>query len=309
MWELRHQYLVAQMLASLHEAGIQPVIIKGTALAYSLYPNPVLRTRGDTDLIIPSILRNRTDEALRCLGWQRSLGVSGDHASSQASYTHENTQGAAHALDLHWKISNSSVLSRLFTYEELRQSSQALPSLSPYALGPSPVLSMLIACMHRAIHRTNPYYVDGRPRNTDDRLVWIADIHFLAQKFSPEDWRDFIDLAKDKGLRACAADGMAKAHQCFGSPTAIVAEQLLALPLPREPASSYLAAGKLKQQWLDFLAVGSLSARLQLLREVMFPSAEYMRARFGFASGSLPWLYVRRAVRGATKSIRAAISR
>src|SRR4051794_36157600 len=52
VWEMRHQQLLAKTLAALHRAGIDPVLIKGTALAYSLYPNPVLRSRGDTDLII-----------------------------------------------------------------------------------------------------------------------------------------------------------------------------------------------------------------------------------------------------------------
>ena len=36
-------------------AGVEPVLIKGTALAYSLYPDAGLRTRADTDLIIPAV--------------------------------------------------------------------------------------------------------------------------------------------------------------------------------------------------------------------------------------------------------------
>src|SRR5437867_349211 len=52
MWELRHQQVLARMLAALAAIDVQPVLFKGTALAYSLYSNPVLRARGDTDLIV-----------------------------------------------------------------------------------------------------------------------------------------------------------------------------------------------------------------------------------------------------------------
>jgi hypothetical protein len=309
MWELGHQHLLVQLLARFHEGGVQPVIFKGTALAYSLYPNPVLRTRGDTDLIIPARAKDFADEALRDLGWKKGLGVGGEHASYQCSYTRHGSDGATHALDLHWKINNSQVLARLFTYEELLQTAQPLPALGPHAKAASPVLAMLIACMHRATHRTNPYYVDGKAHSTDDRRVWLADIHLLSQKFGAADWREFLELARVKGLRACAAEGLLNAHRCFGGPTAPIVAQLLSPPLPREAAAAYLAAGKTKQQWLDFQALESLADRTRLLAEVAFPSADYMRARFGASSGSLSLLYMRRALGGATKFIRNAMAR
>src|SRR5689334_7262828 len=64
MWELRHQQVLARTLAALARIDVWPVLIKGTALAYSLYANPVLRARGDTDLIIAPASREKVEAVL-----------------------------------------------------------------------------------------------------------------------------------------------------------------------------------------------------------------------------------------------------
>ena len=170
MWELRHQQILAQTLGRLHGIGIQPVLIKGTALAYSLYPDPALRTRGDTDLIIPMDAKEQVHEALVSIGFERSVSVSGEFVSYQASYS-QSSDGNIHTLDLHWKINNSELLSRLFTYEELRRDAVPLPALCSHALGASRTHALLLACMHRSTHKQIPYYVIGMPHHTADRLI------------------------------------------------------------------------------------------------------------------------------------------
>ncbi|MES1265472.1 MAG: nucleotidyltransferase family protein, partial [Variovorax sp.] len=104
MWELRHQQVLTQTLSALNDHGIQPVLIKGTSLAYSLYADPALRTRGDTDLIIPIVAKQRVQEVLLRQGYQRHPSVSGEFISYQASYTLATIDGHFHTLDVHWKI-------------------------------------------------------------------------------------------------------------------------------------------------------------------------------------------------------------
>src|SRR5438093_948502 len=43
---------VREAMSALKQGGAVALIAKGTALAYSLYPSPDLRPRGDTDLLI-----------------------------------------------------------------------------------------------------------------------------------------------------------------------------------------------------------------------------------------------------------------
>jgi hypothetical protein len=302
MWELRHQQLLIDTLGALHGVGIEPVLMKGSALAYSLYPNPVLRTRGDTDLIISNADKQRVHETLVGLGYVPNLAVSGDFVSYQASYT-QVIEGASHTLDLHWKINNSQLLSKLFTYAELRNTAAPLPRLSPHALGASPVAALLLACMHRSTHKHNPYYVNGTAMYEGNRLIWLYDIHLLAGYLNEPQWQQFCDLAQYKQLRAVCLDGMRRASACFHTafPDHVIAA--LARPGPREAPDRYLEGGKLRQQLMDFHALGGGLRQVQFLRELFFPAPAYMRAKYAHSRFSwLPWLYGKRAAGGIAKA-------
>ncbi len=196
VWELGHRRALLDALSALAAAGVEPVLFKGTALAYSLYPNPVLRTRGDTDLIVPQHERERVTAVLQSRGFSPVDAT----ASYQTCFAHRGPDGAQE-IDVHWKINNSEVLSRLFTYQELRAEAVSLPGLAPDALAASPVHALLLACMHRGAHRHNPYYVSGEPQTGGDLLIWLYDLHLLAESFGERDWRSFIARAE---RRVCA---------------------------------------------------------------------------------------------------------
>jgi hypothetical protein len=303
-WELRHRQLLMRTLAALADIGIQPVLFKGTALAYSLYASPVLRARGDTDLIVPPDSLTSTDAALSRLGFDRDLAVAGEFVSYQANYSWQADGREPHTLDLHWRINNSEVLANLFSYEELRASAQALPKLSSQANGAGPVHALLLACMHRATHKQNPMYVDGVAHYGGDRLIWLYDIHLLAGAFSSLDWDEFVRLADGKGLRAVCLEGMERARACFGTQ---YPENVLAA-LGRagrvEAPAVYLESGKSRQQWLDFCAIPGAGSKLRFLRELGFPSAAYMSRKYPDARPAwLPWLYLRRALGGVLKKV------
>ncbi len=78
MWEAHHRQILARALAALAGRGLEPVLLKGTALAYACYPDPALRTRSDTDLLIPIEARGAADAVLRELGFERGIEISGD---------------------------------------------------------------------------------------------------------------------------------------------------------------------------------------------------------------------------------------
>ena len=67
---------------------------------------------------------------------------------------------------------------------ELLARALPLPALGPHARGPGDVDALLIACMHRATHRHNPYTVNGEDHHDPDRLIWLTDIDLLARRLS-----------------------------------------------------------------------------------------------------------------------------
>ena len=296
MWELRHQALLKQVLELLAGMDIQPVLFKGTALAYSLYPGPALRSRGDTDLIVPLVDRVRVAEALEGLGCMRDAGVSGDFISYQASFTLTEVSGSNHSLDLHWRINNSQLLARLFTYEALRSRAQALPELSPHAFAASSVDALLLACMHRCGHKQSPYYVEDVAHYSGDRLIWLYDIHLLAQKLTQDEWHEFMGLATRKGLRAVCLEGLSLAQTCFSTPIASEVIEGLARPGQPEPIAQYMEGSSVRRLWLDVCAIDGWRGKLGFLTEHLFPPASYMHQKYRDAGSTwLPWLYLRRA--------------
>ncbi len=287
---------VAEVLGALAGAGIEGVLIKGTALAYSLYPDPGLRTRADTDLLVPVRQRRRALDVLTGLGFSRVLEL-GELTSYQACLTREGVGG--HSIDLHWQISNSELLARLFSYQELRAGAASLPRLAPQALGISPVHALLIAAMHRAKHEQAPYFCDGQAHHSGDRLIWLYDIHLLAMALTAAQWDGFSTLAARKGLRAICLDGIEQARRCFATPVPAQVLAALADPGPLEPAAAYLRARHLRRRWLDLLAYDGWLRKFRFARDLAFPPAVYMRERFPHARPDwLPWLYLRRALGG-----------
>ena len=304
MWELRHQDFLKQILSELALNGIQPVLFKGTALAYSFYPSGTLRSRGDTDLIIPPNALAQFTAILAALGFNRVAGMVGELVTYQANFDRQEPGSGEHSLDVHWRINNSELLSRLFTYQELHQRAQPLPGLSSDAIAAGLVDALLIACMHRATHKQNPYYVDGVAYYGGDRLIWLYDIHLLLGKMSLSQLDEFVARATEKGLRSVCLEGIERASGCFH--TQVKDEIMLALNHsgPQEPVARYLNGSHLLRTWMDFKALGNVYKQLQFLKETVFPPESYMRSKNPDASfSSLPWLYLHRAVGGIRKRL------
>jgi hypothetical protein len=304
MWEQGHLQVLKQVFAAFAEHSVRPIVIKGTALAYTNYDDPALRTRGDTDLLIPTNARATTDELLRGLGFEQDAAVSGQFVSYQSTYMRRAGTGMSHLLDLHWRINNSEVLSSLFTYDELWSQAIELPELGPNAYGPSPIHSTLIACMHRATHRMHPYYVDGVAHHDADRIIWLSDIHLITSRFSAREWKALFDLADEKGLRGIVIESLLLVAQLWRRPLPPNVRRELTADKPIGVASIYLSSGRLRQHWMDFRALGAISSQVKFLRELFFPAPEYMRAKFQSASIPLSLLYVRRAIQGVAKRLR-----
>jgi hypothetical protein len=304
VWEEKNRGVLAEALAALSAAGVQPLLLKGTCLAQTHYPDAISRPRADTDILVAPGYGDKAAQALELAGFSRDVAISGQFVSYQASFS-RFVDGAEHVIDLHWRINNSAVLAALFTHADLLGRAVPLPALGPHARGTGPVDALLIACMHRATHRCNPYYVFDVAHYEADRLIWLYDIRLLSQSFDPDSWSTFVGSARDRQLRAICAEALETTVASLG--TCVPAEILNALRQGTrdELPARYLVAGRIRQHWLDLLALGTFGNRMAFMRETLFPPQSFMQARHGASGrGSLPWHYLRRAIRGAMKAAR-----
>lgn len=302
MHELALQAELVRVFARLDAAGVRPLVLKGTALAYGIYPRPALRMRGDTDLLVPHEKADDTASALADLGYERGGLPHPEVVSSQATWSRTDALGATHHLDVHWRASNRQVLAREFSYEELAARACSVPGLGPHARMPSPVDALLYACAHRAGHVNTPYYSGDDTFVGGDRLIWLYDVHLLATRMTASEFAEFVGRADTKRLRAICLDALAGTMRCFATPIPATVLGALGAPGPQEPSARHLQGRRLNQMTGDFLALDNWPLRFRWFRELGFPPAEYMRQKYPDAKLRwLPALYLRRALGGLRK--------
>ena len=88
-------YEMGQLLTQFQDAGIEPLLLKGTALIVKYYDNFGLRPMDDFDVLVPRCQVNQAIEVLTKAGWE--AGFRAPHAQSFR-------KGEELECDLHWNI-------------------------------------------------------------------------------------------------------------------------------------------------------------------------------------------------------------
>jgi hypothetical protein len=282
------------VIDALAQAGVQPILIKGTPLAYGWYTSPASRPRDDTDVLIPSAGVAIARDVLAALEYTATVHCS--DLFSQFEVQKADRFGLTHAFDVHWRISTQPVFAELLTHEELLPRTVPIPALGASAIAPCAIDALLLACVHPVMHH-----------RSSERVLWIYDIHLLASALSVADFDRFARLVQQKKVAAICAHRLRLSQAMFG--TLVPADVVAALSLAQsEPSAEYLASDR---RWHHELvssvrALQSLGERMRLLRSVLFPSPAYMLGAYGLRDKPLrPWilpaLYMHRALRGVWK--------
>lgn len=298
---IRKQELV-RVLEALAQSGVEALLLKGAALAYSIYPLPVLRPRADTDLLIPTAGVAVAARVLAGLGYEKPNAVSGALVQYQCGYVMRDRFGIDHVLDVHWRVSNTQMFSRTLDYEELNSRSVPVAALGAYARGLGPADALLLACMHRAHHLHTPYYVEGVDPVGGDRLIWLYDFHLLVDSMSYRELEEFAQLAGEKGMRDICDDGLLKARRCFGTRIPAQVRLMLAGAGAMERSAAHLRTGSLGYFLTELRSLPRWRDRIAYLGEHLFPPSDYMLEKYALRSRAwLPVLYLQRGVLGTWK--------
>ena len=278
------------LLEALAARGVDVLITKGTALAYSLYASPDLRPRADTDLLIEAAQLGAAGDVFRELGYAESIN-SGD--MQQTIFRRVDAAGADHVYDLHWALSNTPLFADVLGIDEIRARSVPLPRIGEEARTLCDIDALLYACVHRVAHHFG-----------HDRLIWLADIHFLRERMSDDEHGRFWALAAEREVVGVCIEAVERARELFGGGERGSARQFLdtATRARAERPRSYLDGDQRRFSVLrsELGALRGWRARAWRLRRLAFPPASYMRSRFG-ARAPLPWLYAWRALRGVAR--------
>jgi hypothetical protein len=286
--DIFRQRNLQEVLQRLASQNIFPLLLKGTPLSYLYYPDSSLRPRCDTDLLIKKADLQKVDAVLSECAYVRNNSVSGDLIRHQFLYSKSGSEAAGCDLDVHWKISNPALFADIFSFDELKSDSIRIPALSQYARTLSRINSLLIACLHRVAHHNN-----------SERLIWLYDIHLLAKDLNENEFKEFCERATQKKVMTICWNGLLAARSWFNT------------NFPQhqsnfdfaEPTAQYLRSGL---RGIDLLSINlkqlSTWNKIQLLKENLFPPANYMLQRYRVSKRVLlPALYLHRSMSGAWK--------
>lgn len=297
MWELRNRQLVRELLAALAHAGIPALVYKGTALAYSLYANPVWRMRSDSDVLISEENLGAACKVLQRLGY-RQYSASEEMIFYKLYFEQSMPEGGIHNIDLHWRLNNSVVLSGLFSFAELHQRAVPVPALGSAARAPNDVDALLIACMHRGVHQQAVYTVGELHHYTGDRYIWLKDVDLLLRRLTPQQWQAFHAAAQVRGLVQICHESVGLCRQLFATPLPETWEHDLSAQ-DAGAADQYLFATPLGRAARDLGACRRSGDKLRFIANHLLPPIAYMRNKYAGARLQwLPWLYLRRIVTG-----------
>jgi hypothetical protein len=165
----------------LNKEGMAPLVLKGTALAETVYSNPVLRHCHDIDLLLPQGEISRASGLLRRLGFHLS-GPAPEARPRSIKMVHESEL----PLELH------STLFEVPYYESPLPPILSRTHSSTIADVPARILAPPDALLHVCGHAS---YSAKRPS-----LRWVSDAWFILMRHSDLDWDLFLDRIRESRL-------------------------------------------------------------------------------------------------------------
>jgi len=295
--EMRRQLALAavregelrRLLRAFGDAGADVLLIKGAHLAYSVYADPALRPRNDTDILVRPGHEHAARRALETLGYERQPAITGAAVQGQTIFERPDVPGTV--LDVHWRLAAPIVAADLFDFSELWRRADRIPRLGPAARAPHRLDAIAIAAVHLVAHHPNEL-----------GLLWLHDLHLLVRTLHTADVDAMLSETRSRRISTILASALRRAEARFPSPqgTAILdaieeddSEPSAALLDPRTPSETAL---------MDLRALRGWRVRASYLAGHLFPPSDYMRRRYAPNSRApLSWVYATRIFSGARK--------
>lgn len=308
---------LAQLTAALDEAGVRYAVLKGPALAATVYDPPWLRPYGDIDLLLQVPSWPRVRALLQQLGYAVS---DADTLAAAQRYPGDGLNSIACTLP-HAQV----LLEVHFDLLQLGWSSPAMSGLwsrlrsAPLGNGRAiavlaPEEQVLQACVHLFYHG---FY----------RLIWFMDLQHLLQAYGNMlDWTRIVRLAHREGVVLPVSYALRYLRELLGVGAPAWVEAALAprglerwlfervWPRPRilrferyePPARLFTHSPVLRGLALHLLVLGARRHKLWRLVRYAIPSRAWMAAYHNvpLEDRRLAWLYLQRIARVLHNGVR-----
>jgi len=285
---------IERVMAALTQANVDFIWMKGAALAYTVYPNPICRGRGDLDLWIQVEQLAQATAVLQGLGYR--LSSQEDRPDALALLIGGEQKMVSHGLgldliELQWPAIRGEWVRYTTCVDHAgiwqRRSPVALDGQDFCMMAPEDALIHL--CLHQAI---NHQFSTPWLRN-------LLDVHLLLATF-PLDWTQVAARATTWRLATVVWTVLSLAQRLFDTAVPDAFLQSLAPPRWRrwlidrlrldEALFAMRPGGYGYRRFLVQMAlVDRARDAVELLWRGLFPETAWLQARYGVAPGASVW--------------------
>jgi hypothetical protein len=208
------QRQLAGVVAALRSAGIEPLLLKGYALADLVYPDPLVRPSADLDVLVRPDQVGPACQALARLGCTLPDAATVDVQLATAydlPVILPAMAGQSTLLELHWRLAPRSLFAVDLDLWRARAERFQVAGQPALRFSPEDML------LHLALHMRKHRYVG---------LRWLCDVAELLRCFGgvverrPLDWEYVIGAARSAGLTVLLYTSLALAGRLLEAPVA-----------------------------------------------------------------------------------------
>jgi len=169
-----------EVLMLLEKERFAPIVLKGIALAETVYGNPVLRHCHDIDILLTD------DELSRAAGFLPSLGFRTSSAADSQSRHLRMVQESGLPLEFHSRLFEVPYYQTPVSEIRARSRSQAIAGVTAHVLAPAE--NLLHVCGHASYSKSR------------QSLRWVTDAWFIVNRHPDLDWDLLLDCARRSHL-------------------------------------------------------------------------------------------------------------
>ena len=279
---IMHQ--LADVLRRLQGQGIPTLVLKGAALAASVYGEMAERPMGDIDLLVEISDTARALRALGECGYQR-VDVDERGATSE-SFENEimvaRSGGASVPIELHWSLFDSPHHQRVLPIDWFWDTAVQRTVADTPAMTLGVDALVLHLCGHLVLH----HHGQG--------LLWHHDLAEILWRSSSElCWDVILSKGSQCDLVLSLQRVLHELETNWGAPVPLWVRSRLAMARPTAAESrvvGWLTTEKRSvgaRFWADLASMSGWMERCRYAAGCLFPSSRYLMHRYGMPS---PWL-------------------
>ncbi len=289
LYAIRREAQLKELIEPLEASGIGVLVVKGLALAYSVYPLPTMRDPGmDIDLLV------RPGQYLEARDTLISQGY------RPTDYRFELLQGFQFEevffpptnsdyvwVELQWDL-HVTTTSRAERVDGFFERAVTLDTPLSSFKTMSNIDTLIQAALHLILTHSQ-----------DMKLSWILDVAFLARDLrEASEWEELQERSRECEARLSVESALFLANYWTGLQIPEAFADFASWPLPSQEEKSMRLAMAEKSGRPDVMLRLYLTAepgivrRCKRLLRLIFPPVEYLRRVYGKSSQAIPLLYI-----------------